>query len=210
MGDILKLAGMSNCKPLATPASISRTESSDELYENPTQYRSLAGALQYLTITQPYLSYAELLKRVLRYFKGTVDFGIWLAASSSTDLHAFSDSDWAGCSVDMKSTSGFVMFRRRLLGLCHCYEIGFPPGATPRLWCDNLGATYLCANPVFHARTKHVEINFHFLQDKVATGELQVSFISTKDQLVDIFTKPLRTLRFEFLRDMLIIVSLPS
>ncbi|XP_019171978.1 PREDICTED: uncharacterized protein LOC109167417 [Ipomoea nil] len=216
MGDILKQAGMSDCKPHATPASIFRVESSDELYENPTQYRSLAGALQYLTITRPDLSYAvnhsvssctysptvghwELLKRILRYFKATVSLGY--------------DSDWAGCSVDRKSTSGFAVFcvlnlvswvchkQRTVARLCIeaeykaladvsaevtwivslLQEIGFPPGATPRLWCDNLGATYLCANPVFHARTKDVEINFYFVQDKVASGELQVSFISTKD-----------------------------
>lgn len=65
----------------------------------------------------------------------------------------------------------------------------------------------MSANLVFHACTKHIEINYHFVRDKVATGELQVNFVSTKDQLFEIFTKPLLALRFTFLRDKLQVVS---
>ncbi|CAM8893628.1 unnamed protein product [Rhodiola kirilowii] len=69
-------------------------------------------------------------------------------------------------------------------------ELGVKQKQPPILWCDNLGATYVTANPVFHARTKHIEIDFHFVREKVAQGELEVRFISTKDQLADVFTKP--------------------
>ena len=69
-------------------------------------------------------------------------------------------------------------------------EIGVEQQRTPILWCDNLGATYLTANPVFHARTKHIEIDFHFVRERVAAGALQVRFISSNDQLADVFTKP--------------------
>jgi histone deacetylase 1/2 len=69
-------------------------------------------------------------------------------------------------------------------------ELGVYQSQPPVLWCDNLGATYLSANPVFHARTKHIEIDFHFVREKVALGALDVRFISTADQLADVFTKP--------------------
>ena len=69
-------------------------------------------------------------------------------------------------------------------------ELGVPWQRTPILWCDNLGATYLTANLVFHARTKHIEIDFHFVRERVAVGKQEVRFISTDDQLADVFTKP--------------------
>ncbi|GAA0175199.1 transmembrane signal receptor [Lithospermum erythrorhizon] len=75
------------------------------------------------------------------------------------------------------------------------------------LWCDNLGATFLSANPVFHARTKHIEIDFHFVREKVAHKEITVQFISTKDQLVDILTKRLSHVHFKFFRDKLRLAS---
>jgi histone deacetylase 1/2 len=69
-------------------------------------------------------------------------------------------------------------------------ELGVLQQRTPIIWCDNLRATYLTANPVFHARTKHIEIDFHFVRERVAAGELDVRFISSNDQLADVFTKP--------------------
>jgi histone deacetylase 1/2 len=70
-------------------------------------------------------------------------------------------------------------------------ELGVTQRRAPVLWCDNLGATYLTTNPVFHARTKHIEIDFHFVRERVANGALQVKFfISSSDQLADVFTKP--------------------
>ena len=69
-----------------------------------------------------------------------------------------------------------------------------------RLWCDNLGATYLSANPVFHACTKHIEIDFHFVRERVARKLLDIRFISTKDQLADGFTKPISARKLEVFR----------
>jgi hypothetical protein len=70
-------------------------------------------------------------------------------------------------------------------------ELGVPHSPVARLWCDNLGAKYLSSNPVFHARTKHIEIDFHFVREHVAQKLLDVRFISTNDQLADGFTKPI-------------------
>jgi hypothetical protein len=66
-----------------------------------------------------------------------------------------------------------------------------PP--TARIWCDNIGATYLIVNSVFHGRTKYVEVDFHFVRERVADKLLDVRIISTDDQVADGFTKPLTT-----------------
>ena len=78
--------------------------------------------------------------------------------------------------------------------------IVLPP---PTLWCDNIGATYLSANPIFHACMKHIEIDFHFVREQVASRQLQISIISGKDQVADLLTKPLPKLRFLHLRSKL-------
>src|SRR6185437_12465403 len=68
-------------------------------------------------------------------------------------------------------------------------EVKSPHAA--KLWCDNLGAKYLSANPVFHARTKHIEVDFHFVRERVTQKLLEIEFIPSGDQIADSFTKPL-------------------
>jgi hypothetical protein len=71
------------------------------------------------------------------------------------------------------------------------HDLGIFLQTPPELWCDNIGATYLSANPVFHARTKHVEIDFNFVREKVASQALKVCFIPSHDQIADVLTKPI-------------------
>ena len=71
-------------------------------------------------------------------------------------------------------------------------ELGVGRTGVSCLWCDNLGATYLSANSVFHARTEHIEIDYHFVRERVAQKLLDIQFIPTGDQLADGFTKPLQ------------------
>ena len=86
-------------------------------------------------------------------------------------------------------------------------ELSIPQSQPPVLWCDNIGATYLSANPVFHARTKHIEVDYHFVRERVSQKQLQIKFISSKDQLADIFTKPLPLPQFEACRRNLTLLS---
>jgi len=78
-------------------------------------------------------------------------------------------------------------------------ELGVSLSAAPTLYCDNIGAIYLSSNPMYHARTKHVEIDYHFVRDKVAEKNLQVKYLSSKEQFADVFTKPLVSTRFHWM-----------
>lgn len=87
-------------------------------------------------------------------------------------------------------------------------ELGLRHIQTPCLWCDNLGATYLSANPAFHARTEHIEIDYHFVRERVANKELDIRFVHSKDQVADGFTKALPTRPFEEFKRNLNLVKL--
>jgi hypothetical protein len=126
--DILERSGMVNCKPASTPVDTKPkvSASAGASFSDPSLYRSIAGALQYLTITRPDLSYAvhqaclhmhatcdarwNLVKRILRDVRGTTRFGLQLRASASLELIAYSDADWAGCPDTRRSTSGYCIF----------------------------------------------------------------------------------------------------
>ena len=84
---------------------------------------------------------------------------------------------------------------------CHLASKPLYLKQAPTLWCDNLGATYLSMNPVFHARTKHIEVDYHFVRERVARKALDIRFISTHDQLADVLTKSLATPLFIKFRD---------
>ena len=80
----------------------------------------------------------------------------------------------------------------------------------PVLWCDNASTIALFANPVFHSRTKHIEVNYHYVREKVLRRDLCVHFVSSKDNLVDKFTKPLPSPSFLLQRRKLLLDASPS
>ncbi|KAJ9560758.1 LOW QUALITY PROTEIN: hypothetical protein OSB04_005918, partial [Centaurea solstitialis] len=125
--EILARADMVSCNPCSTPADTKTKLAVDgEPVPDPTLYRSLAGALQYLTFTRPDIAYAvqqvclfmhdpriphlNALKRILRYLKGTLSHGLHIKASAVDRLVAYSDADWAGCPTTRRSTSGFCVY----------------------------------------------------------------------------------------------------
>ncbi|GKD31683.1 gag/pol polyprotein [Tanacetum coccineum] len=149
---------------------------------------SVVGALQYVTLSRPDIAFA--VEKVCQYMHAPTDnpdfIDVLWKCSPDTSLEAFSDVDWAGDSDDRRSTKGFAIYLEDiykaladtvveltwLQALFH--ELGIRSSSTPILWCYNLGATYLSANLIFHAYTKHVEIDYHFIREKVAQGHLRV------------------------------------
>lgn len=76
-------------------------------------------------------------------------------------------------------------------------ELDIPIPMPPVIFCDNVGATHLSANPIFHSRMKHLALDFHFIRDNVQAGLLCVTHVSTRDQLADPLTKPLPRPQFQ-------------
>lgn len=75
---------------------------------------------------------------------------------------------------------------------------------------DNKSAIALAKNPVFHDRSKHIDARFHFIRDCIASKEIEVEYIKTLDQVADIFTKPLKTERFQQQREIIGVVKKSS
>ena len=219
--ELIDRAGMSSCKSSPTPVDTHSKLSacSSTPYEDPTHYRSLVGALQYLTFTRPDITYdvqqvclfmhdpreehMQALKRIVRYIQGTLEYGLHLYSSPISTLISYTDADWGGCPDTRRSTSGYCVFLgdnlvswsakrqptlsrssaeaeyrgvvnvvsescwlRNLLLELHC-----PIQKATLVYCDNVSAIYLSRNPVQHQRTKHIEMDIHFVREKVAKGQ---------------------------------------
>ncbi|KAK9068004.1 hypothetical protein SSX86_012115 [Deinandra increscens subsp. villosa] len=251
--DIITRASMQSCNPVATPVDTSPKLGSDSGPEcdNPTLYRSLAGALQYLTFTRPDITYAvqqvcmhmhsprvshwHALKRIIRYLQGTISFGLTLDRSSSSALRAYTDADWAGCPDTRRSTSGYCVYYGSNLvawsskrqstisrssaeaeyrGVANvvaelCWlrnlllELHRPLSHASLVYCDNISAIYLSGNPVQHQRTKHIELDIHFVREQVHRGLVRVLHVPSRFQIADIFTKGLPRVLFEDFRSSL-------
>lgn len=245
--DILASAHMSDASPVSTPLDINNILSmhSGTTLTKPTEYCTLVGRLQYLTLTRMDIGYAvnklsqfmhrpttlhwQALKRLLRYLKGTVDLGLMLHVNSPFNLHAFSDADWAENRDDYTSTGAYIVYlgrnpiswssRKQTTVACSeaeyrsvaqttveldwfqhlLNELGFKLSPTLVIYCDNIGAIKLSANPVFQSRMKHLGVDYHFICEHVQNGKLRVTNVHQDDQLADILTKPLPRPRLQML-----------
>nr|GEY19666.1 ribonuclease H-like domain-containing protein [Tanacetum cinerariifolium] len=184
--EILERAHMVNFNPSRTPVD---TESKLGVDGDPvsdlTLYRSLMGSLQYLIFTSPDITYA-----VQQLF-----------SSSTTDLVAYSDADWAGCPTTRRFTSGYCVFLGNNL-------LSWSSKRQPMLSRYSVDAEYRGVANVFvetfqHQRTKHIEIDIYFVRDLVATGQVRVFHVPSSYQFADIFTKELSSALFEEFRSSL-------
>jgi histone deacetylase 1/2 len=116
----------------------------------------------------------------------------WSARKQTTVSRSSTEAEYKA----VANTTAEVMWIQTLL-----YELGIQTPQAAKLWCDNIGAKYLSANPVFHARTKHIEVDYHFVRERVARRLLEIEYISTKDQVADGFTKPLTVRQMEIFKN---------
>ena len=233
MIEILERAGMADCKSCLTPVDLNPKLSAEGpplSSTGATDFRSLAGALQWLTFTRPDISYAvqqvclhmhdprethlAALKRILRYVRGTLHMGLLIRPSTPADLVVYSDADWAGCPDTRRSTSGYAVFlgdnlvswsskrqntisrssaeaEYRAVANAFCLSCTLLCARQP--WCIVITSApiYMSANPIQHQRTKHIEIDLHFVRERVALGDVRVLHVPTTSQFADIFTKGL-------------------
>ena len=96
-----------------------------------------------------------------------------------------------------------VVWMKQMLEDIHIYHDEPIP-----IFCDNTGAISTSKNPVMHSKTKHIPIEYHFLRDQVISKIAKLEYVGTKDQIADIFTKPLPKMQFESLRNQLGVCSL--
>jgi len=121
---------MTGCKPISIPMEQNVKLSADDgdLVEDTIMYRCIVGSLIYMTITRPDLNYAvgvvsqfmqtpqkphlDVVRRILRYIKHTLQCGIFYEAKSQLQVHGYTDVDWDGNVLDKRSTNGFMFFFR--------------------------------------------------------------------------------------------------
>jgi hypothetical protein len=172
---------------------------------------------------QPRVDHWNAALRVVKYLKGSPGQGILLSKTASFQLHGWCDSDWAGCPLTRRSTTGWFVFlghspiswktkkqhtvsrssaeaEYRAMATTTCElkwiksllsDLGIRHKGPIRLSCDNQAALHIAKNPVFHERTKHIEVDCHFIRNEILCGNIQTSYVSTHIQLADIFTKAL-------------------
>jgi len=251
---------MIDCAPVATPMDENlvlepNRESSGS--EDRKRYQRAVGSLMYLMLcTRPDIAYAvsqlsrfaanpsekhhTALKRLLRYLKGTSDYGLVIDTQGQLDiLTGYTDANW-GRDSDRRSTGGYVFTfagtaiswkskRQATVALSSCeaeyiaeceaakeaiwlqrllcqLRVDCSQSNTPRpvnILGDNRGALALAKNPIFHARTKHVDIRYHFVREKVEERLIKMEWIAGGLNLADGLTKPLTKTKFESFRRML-------
>ncbi|GAB2282271.1 hypothetical protein Dimus_039531 [Dionaea muscipula] len=265
---------MEHCKAVSTPMAVgsklSRVGNGKAV--DSAVYRSMVGSLRYVTCTRPDVLYAvgvicrfmekpsedhlAACKRIFRYLKGTLNYGLWYTSFSSSSavassfsspapvateiaLVGYSDSDWGG-DVDCKrSTTGFLFcygntaftwvsklqpivtlssseseYVAAASCVSHCLwlrqlmrELEMEQLQPTVVRVDNQSAIAIAKNPVYHDRSKHIDVRFHFLREAIARGDVELAYVRTQYQLADLMTKALGYQSFARLRSLLGLVD---
>ncbi|RVW39612.1 Retrovirus-related Pol polyprotein from transposon RE1 [Vitis vinifera] len=148
--DILEETGMLDCKPVDTPMdpNVKLVPGQGEPLGDPGDIDG---------------SHWDAVIRILRYIKSTPGQGVLYENRGHTQVVGYTDADWAGSPTDRRSTSGYCVLLE---------ELRFGKDEQMKLICDNQAALHIASNPVFHERTKHIEVDCHFIREKIASDVL--------------------------------------
>ncbi|GJR87505.1 putative ribonuclease H-like domain-containing protein [Tanacetum coccineum] len=238
VGEILKKFGFTEVKTASTPIETQKPLLKDEDGEEVDvhMYRSMIGSLMYLTSSRPdsmfavcacaryqvnpKVSHLHAVKMIFRYLKGQAKLGLWYPKDSPFDLVAYTDSDYAGASLDRKSTTGGCQFLGCRLISWQCKKQTVVANSTieaeyvaassccgqvlwiqnqlldygynfmhTKFFIDNNSTICIIKNPVFHSKTKHIEIRHHFIRDCNENKLIQMVKIHTDKNVADLLTK---------------------
>ncbi|GJR48018.1 putative ribonuclease H-like domain-containing protein [Tanacetum coccineum] len=162
VGEILKKFGFSSIRTASTPMETNKALTKDKDGEDVDVhlYRSMIGSLMYLTSSRPDIMFSV----------------------------SFSDSDYAGASLDRKSTIGGCQFLGSRLISWQCKKQTVVANSTTKV--EYIAASHCCGqNPVYHSKTKHIEIRHHFIRDSYEKRLIEMVKIHTDNNVVDLLTK---------------------
>eukprot|EP00253_Pinus_taeda_P013051 PITA_13051 len=219
--DILSRFHMEDCRPMSTPmiTNWKKLHASDSELVDPTLYRKLIGSLMYLVNTRPDICFAVntmsqlcvSLGRFIGWLQNTFCgcafdrkstsgccFGLgsavvsWFSRKQQSVALISAEAEYMAASL---ASCEAIWLRKMLFGL-----FGQPLRPSV-IYCDNQSCIKITENPVFHDRSKHIGIRYHFIRDYVQKGVVKLEYISTDEQVADILTKALPRGKHVYFRD---------
>nr|GEY15592.1 zinc finger, CCHC-type [Tanacetum cinerariifolium] len=187
-----------DCKPVDTPMMVNQKlyiEKKAKLADK-GRYQQIVGKLIYLSHTRPDIAYAVIVVsqfmhqpqishmkavlRIIRYLKGTPGHGVLFKANGHLETQVYTDANWAGDKENQRSTSGYFTL----------------VGGNLVTWRRK--KQKMVALSIQHDRTKHIEVDRHFIKEKLENGIIELPFVRSKDQLADILAKAVSNLEIIF------------
>eukprot|EP00253_Pinus_taeda_P009670 PITA_09670 len=154
-------------------------------------------------MVQPTKMFWKVAKHVLGDLRGTSQYGLWYRRIEGVKLQGFTDADWAGSTSDQKGTSrGIFNLGSTIVSWYSRKQRSVVLSSAEAEYMDaSQSCIKLSKNPIFHDRSKHIDIQYHHLKDYMANRIMLLQYISTEEQDVDILTKALSKCKFKFHRD---------
>ncbi|XP_069145613.1 uncharacterized mitochondrial protein AtMg00810-like [Solanum lycopersicum] len=226
--ELISEAGLAGAQPVFTPVECNikltsvayNTSNVDPLFLDISRYQRMIGKLLYLTNTrldiafavqnliqymkQPKHSHWDAALRVIEYIKRSPSLGLLMSSLKDTKLTGFCDVDWAACLSSRRSVTDYLLkFDDSLISWKSKKKNTVSRSSSEAEYRSLATLTaevvWIAANPVFHERTKHIEIDCHFIREKILQGLIRTYYINSKEQDADVLTKALGRTQHDFL-----------